>query len=101
MKIDGDCSAFSAKLLWHITANDYEPIKYFIIQMTTTFEKDDVWYNTTEHVAASKDEKTINNLSPWTKYRFRVLAINEIGTSAPSDPTVFDDCVTPPKGKVF
>jgi hypothetical protein len=97
--IDGDCSAFSAKLQWHITGSNYEPIKYFIIQMATSFET--VWHNTTEHVAPTKDEKTITNLSPWTKYRFRVLAINKIGTSAPSHPTIFEKCETPQKGMVL
>ena len=96
MKIDGDCSAFSAKLLWYITANDYEPIKYFVIQMVTSFEEG--WQNHTERIAANKDEYTVTGLSPYTRYRFRVMAINEIGTSPPSEPTVFGDCETPQKG---
>ena len=100
VKVDGGCDKFSAKLLWHIQSNNYEPIQYLIIQMAMSYG-DAEWHNISERVAPNVDEKTIKNLSPWTQYRFRVLAINKIGTSAPSEPTQFKECRTPAAGKDF
>jgi hypothetical protein len=79
--------------------NNYEQIKYFVIQVATSY--DPIWRNKTDRIAKDKYETTVTGLSPWTRYRFRVKAVNNIGTSPPSEPTVFEDCVTPEKGNVL
>ena len=96
VRIDGDCSSFSAKLKWQVTANSYAPIKHFIVENATSFNT--TWLEMADRPAANVNEKTIGNLSPWARYRFRVYAVNDIGISEPSEPTLFQNCLTPPSG---
>ena len=99
VRIEGNCSNFSAKLTWNIPSKNYDPIQYFIIETATTY--DTKWRkNESIRIDAPLKEKTITikGLSPWTKFRFRVLAFNEIGQSDPSEPTEFQHCETPQTG---
>ncbi|XP_028417508.1 fibronectin type III domain-containing protein-like, partial [Dendronephthya gigantea] len=96
VQIEGDCSKFSAKLTWNIPGNNYDPIKHFIIETATTYDTE--WHkNESDHIDPKLKEKTIKGLSPWTSYRFRVLAFNAIGQSDPSEPTQLEKCKTPQK----
>ncbi|XP_028417506.1 fibronectin type III domain-containing protein-like [Dendronephthya gigantea] len=96
VQIEGDCSKFSAKLTWNIPGNNYDPIKHFIIETATTYDTE--WHkNESDHIDPNLKEKTIKGLSPWTSYRFRVLAFNAIGQSDPSEPTELKNCKTPQK----
>ena len=98
VKIEGDCSNFSAKLTWDIPSNNSDPGKYFIIEMATTTYDTEWRKNESDRIDPKLGEKTIKGLSPWTNYRFRVLAFNEIGKSDPSEPTELKDCKTPETG---
>lgn len=91
--VESGCAGLSAKLSWNIPSNSYDPIKYFIIQLSTSYRPDD-WRNDTK-VLPPLSEKVVENLSPFTQYRFRVLAKNKLGTSEPSKYTRFGECKTP------
>lgn len=39
------------------------------------------------NVEGNGEKATVVNLTPWTDYEFRVIAINTLGTGPPSDPS--------------
>ncbi|KAH3848860.1 hypothetical protein DPMN_091243 [Dreissena polymorpha] len=74
-----------AELRWTKGIANNEPVTYFIIQYSTTFNPDR-WVSA---VAVDYTENTATiDLSPWVNYSFRVIAHNQIGLSAPSKQTL-------------
>ncbi|XP_028410833.1 contactin-4-like [Dendronephthya gigantea] len=86
VEVEEHCSNFSAKLMWSTARNNYNSTKYLIAEMATN--NDTKWRkNESDRLDPKLNKTTIKGLSPWTKYRFRVLAFNEIGKSDASEPT--------------
>ena len=94
VEIEEHCCNFSAKLMWNTSRKNNDPIKYFIVETATN--NDTKWRrNESDQIDPKLNKTTIKGLLPWTKYRFRVLAFNEIGESDPSEPTRSIICETP------
>ncbi|XP_031831667.1 putative receptor-type tyrosine-protein phosphatase mosPTP-1 isoform X7 [Nomia melanderi] len=72
----------SVKLNWAQNVN-YNPIKHYVIE--TRIGENGLWNATKEIVTPTNDTSyTIENLTPFTVYSFRVSAVNAIGRSRPS-----------------
>lgn len=86
------CSNLDASIQWRSTGDNRAPILHYIIQYNTSFTPD-LWVNAFENVPAT-DMRYNLNLSPWSNYTFRVLAVNKVGPSLPSQHS--DVCTTTP-----
>uniref|UniRef100_A0A3B1JKJ8 Neuronal cell adhesion molecule n=1 Tax=Astyanax mexicanus TaxID=7994 RepID=A0A3B1JKJ8_ASTMX len=80
-----DPGARSVQLTWIPGDEHNSPIKKFLIQYEDSLHDKDTWHNLTE-VPGSKTTAHLK-LSPYVHYSFRVLAVNEIGHSLPSQPS--------------
>ncbi|KAJ8985876.1 hypothetical protein NQ317_006250 [Molorchus minor] len=77
------CNIKDATISWMPMGDNRAPILYYKIQYNTSFTPDE-WKDAYSHVPAA--EMTYNiPLSPWANYTFRVIAVNKIGMSTPSD----------------
>ena len=97
LKVEGGCDNLEAKLTWSVVYKSFDPIKYFIIEWSISYETDK-WHNDTSRVPADRREHVVKDLSPYALYKFRVLAVNAIGISENKHNTDFKDCKTPPRG---
>ncbi|XP_070559729.1 neuronal cell adhesion molecule-like isoform X2 [Ptychodera flava] len=70
-------------LIWSPSEPNNSPIEAYIIQYATAFTGFSEWKQLTE--VAGDQTQTTMNLSPWVTYKFRVIAKNGIGNSAPSE----------------
>ncbi|XP_072528296.1 neuronal cell adhesion molecule-like isoform X7 [Salminus brasiliensis] len=80
-----DPGARSIQLTWIPGDEHNSPIKKFLIQYEDALHDRGTWHNLTE-VPGSKTTAHLK-LSPYVHYSFRVLALNEIGYSLPSQPS--------------
>ncbi|KAM9496583.1 neuronal cell adhesion molecule-like isoform 3-T5 [Clarias gariepinus] len=80
-----DPGARSVQLTWIPGAEHNSPIKKFLIQYEDSLHDSGTWYNMTE-VPGTKTTAHLK-LSPYVHYRFRVLALNDVGYSQPSQPS--------------
>ncbi|XP_046752371.1 neuroglian-like [Diprion similis] len=89
-----NCRINEADIHWVPTmnSNGAADILRYTIQFQTSFSPAR-WEIARDNVSASAQIYTVP-LSPWTKYKFRVVAWNEIGASLPSSPSKV--CATPP-----
>jgi len=67
---------------WTLGKSNDSPIKKVIIEHTTQFAPK-IWYVIVEETEPEKGWTQIA-LSPWVRYTFRVVSINDVGNSAPS-----------------
>lgn len=86
------CNAHDASITWEPKGDNRSPILYFIIQYNTSFTPE-TWADAAKQVPATDFSYTIP-MSPWSNYTFRVIAVNKIGHSSPSDHS--ESCTTQP-----
>lgn len=86
------CNAHDASISWEPKGDNRSPILYFIIQYNTSFTPD-TWSEAEKQVPATDFTYTIP-MSPWTNYTFRVIAVNKVGPSSPSEHS--SSCSTQP-----
>lgn len=79
-----DWSANHVDLKWHEPVSDGgSPITGYIIEMKDKYSP--IWEKALETTSA-KPNATINGLVEGNEYQFRVIAVNNAGPSAPSEP---------------
>uniref|UniRef100_A0A673L4I5 Neural cell adhesion molecule L1 n=1 Tax=Sinocyclocheilus rhinocerous TaxID=307959 RepID=A0A673L4I5_9TELE len=81
-----DPGARSVQLTWTPGDEHNSPIKKFLIQYEDALHQSGVWHNLTE-VPGTKTTAHLK-LSPYVHYSFRVLALNNVGFSRPSMPSL-------------
>ncbi|CRL00919.1 CLUMA_CG014272, isoform A [Clunio marinus] len=86
------CNARDATVSWEPKGDNRSPILYFIIQYNTSFTPD-TWADAASQVPATDFSYTVP-MSPWANYTYRVIAVNKVGISSPSDHS--DSCTTQP-----
>lgn len=86
------CNAHDASISYEPKGDNRSPILYFIIQYNTSFTPE-TWTDAAKLVPATEFTYTIP-MSPWSNYTFRVIAVNKIGPSGPSDHS--ESCSTQP-----
>ncbi|XP_026774955.1 neuronal cell adhesion molecule a isoform X8 [Pangasianodon hypophthalmus] len=80
-----DPGARSVQLTWIPGDEHNSPIKKFLIQYEDALHDSGTWHNLTE-VPGTKTTAHLK-LSPYVHYRFRVMALNDVGYSQPSQPS--------------
>ncbi|XP_055789318.1 neuronal cell adhesion molecule-like isoform X17 [Salvelinus fontinalis] len=80
-----DMKPRSVQLTWIPGEEHNSPIHKFVIQYTDSLHDHGHWHNLT-HVPGSKTTAHLE-LSPYVHYSFRVLALNAVGLSDPSNPS--------------
>ncbi|XP_061106890.1 neuronal cell adhesion molecule-like isoform X8 [Conger conger] len=80
-----DPQSRSVQLTWTPGDEHNSPIERFLIQYEDSLHEPDVWLNLTD-VPGSKTTALLS-LSPFAHYSFRVLALNHVGPSRPSEPS--------------
>ena len=70
---------------WTLGKANKSPIKKVIIEYTAQFSPKK-WLTIAEETKPEKGWTQIA-LSPWVRYTFRVIAVNEVGNSTPSAPS--------------
>ncbi|MCJ8736073.1 hypothetical protein PDJAM_G00254670 [Pangasius djambal] len=80
-----DPGARSVQLTWIPGDENNSPIKKFLIQYEDALHDSGTWHNLTE-VPGTKTTAHLK-LSPYVHYRFRVMALNDVGYSQPSQPS--------------
>ena len=70
----------SLKLAWREPKDGHSPIINYIIEYRKTGEKD--WTLVSEDVTSTAH--LVEDLTPRTSYRFRISAVNKVGSSRPS-----------------
>ncbi|XP_052322304.1 neuronal cell adhesion molecule-like isoform X14 [Oncorhynchus keta] len=80
-----DMKPRSVQLTWIPGDEHKSPIHKFVIQYTDSLHDHGHWHNLT-HVPGGKTTAHLE-LSPYVHYSFRVLALNAVGLSDPSNPS--------------
>nr|XP_046234892.1 neuronal cell adhesion molecule a isoform X6 [Scatophagus argus] len=75
----------SVRLTWIPGDEHNSPVQKFLIQYEDLLHHPGVWINLTEVASTSTTAQL--NLSPYVYYSFRVLAMNHVGYSQPSQPS--------------
>uniref|UniRef100_A0A7N8X3L4 Neuronal cell adhesion molecule a n=1 Tax=Mastacembelus armatus TaxID=205130 RepID=A0A7N8X3L4_9TELE len=75
----------SVRLTWIPGDEHNSPTQKFLIQYEDLLHQPGVWINLTEVAGTSTTARL--NLSPYVYYSFRVLALNHVGYSLPSQPS--------------
>ncbi|XP_047000635.1 Down syndrome cell adhesion molecule-like protein Dscam2 [Schistocerca americana] len=70
---------------WGTPYSGHAPISHYIVQFQEEDSSLNVWNNVT--VGGSARTARLGGLKPATAYKLRLVAVNEVGPSAPSDPT--------------
>ncbi|XP_076840024.1 neurofascin isoform X1 [Brachyhypopomus gauderio] len=87
-----DPSERNARLTWIPGLNNHSPIKEYLVQYTEDLLADywlvpSGWKNLTSYPGHLNS--VVLHLTPFVEYRFRVIAINSIGPSRPSKPSLY------------
>ncbi|XP_029429708.1 neurofascin isoform X4 [Rhinatrema bivittatum] len=80
-----DLAERSARLTWIPGDDNNSPITDFIIQFEEDRYQPRTWHNLS--TVRGNVNSAILNLSPYVNYQFRVMAVNEVGSSLPSSPS--------------
>lgn len=70
---------------WTLGKSNNSPIKKVIVEHATQFASK-TWHMIAEESEPEKGWTQIA-LSPWVRYTFRVVSINDVGNSTPSGPS--------------
>ncbi|XP_053530062.1 neurofascin homolog (chicken) a isoform X3 [Ictalurus punctatus] len=80
-----DLSARSVRLTWIPGNENNSPVTKFLVQYEENRWRPGEWQNLSSYAG---DQNSVNlNLSPFVNYQFRVIAINSVGLSRPSQPS--------------
>ncbi|XP_060766007.1 neurofascin homolog (chicken) a isoform X13 [Neoarius graeffei] len=80
-----DLSARSVRLTWIPGNENNSPVTQFLVQYEEDRWRPGEWQNMSSYAG---DQNSVNlNLSPFVNYQFRVIAINNVGQSRPSQPS--------------
>ena len=63
---------------WNPGNDGYAPLRYYMVQYS---ENNAGWVTISEQVDPTLSSYTVHNLIPFTKYKFRLQAVNDIGPS--------------------
>ncbi|UXI20602.1 Brain-specific angiogenesis inhibitor 1 [Sarcoptes scabiei] len=74
----------SIRILWSNPYSGNSPLTHFIIQHRIENEKQSIHFRNLTLVA-SENSVNLNGLQPITTYQIRIIAVNELGQSEPSD----------------
>lgn len=77
------CNVQDSAISWEPLGDNRSPILHYTIQYNTSFTPD-TWEVAFEKVPSTDSSFTVS-MSPWANYTFRVIAINKIGPSLPSE----------------
>ncbi|XP_070559759.1 contactin-5-like isoform X2 [Ptychodera flava] len=84
--IASDVTANSCQLRWSKGSENNSPIKSYTIESRTNYEPE--WVVERANIPPSDGlSVSLNSLSPWSDYEFRVIATNDIGSGKPSHPS--------------
>ena len=85
------------KLKWKAPYNGNSPLTKYMIEFKLT---KGTWQNDIDRVLVSGDESIagVFSLRPATSYHFRIVAVNEIGESGPSDTITVETSEEAPSG---
>merc|ERR1719225_715811 len=67
---------------WNPGNDGYAPLRYYVVQYS---ENNGPWIIQPEQVDPTVTAYTVRNLSPFTMYKFRIQAVNDIGPSGWSE----------------
>lgn len=83
-----------------LKGNDgYAPLRYYVVQYS---ENNGPWIIQPEQVDPTVTAYTVRNLSPFTMYKFRIQAVNDIGPSGWSEESNMTKTLpSAPSGKTF
>ncbi|XP_077986502.1 neuronal cell adhesion molecule-like [Glandiceps talaboti] len=82
VRVEDTDDDLNVNLHWSEPDSNNSPITEYIVQYTTEFDNYEEWKEQTKVGAVTT---AALELSPWVVYKFRVVAVNGIGTSEPSD----------------
>nr|XP_033773477.1 neurofascin isoform X2 [Geotrypetes seraphini] len=80
-----DLTERGARLTWVTGDDNNSPITDFIIQFEEDRYQPRTWHNLS--TVRSNVNSAVLKLAPYVNYQFRVLAVNELGSSLPSTPS--------------
>ncbi|XP_077981249.1 contactin-4-like [Glandiceps talaboti] len=85
-----DCTANSCQIRWSRGTDNNNAIKTYTVESRT--DNDPEWKVERDNIppgdsSAASLTASLNNLSPWSSYEFRVTATNDIGKGQPSWPS--------------
>ena len=74
----GEMTDTAVLLKWNVPFDGNDPILYFTVTHNRSSGK------TVQNISVNQLQLTVENLKPYTSYRFQVTATNELGTSDPT-----------------
>ena len=96
LKLSSNCSDFTTELSWTISSSI---VTSFRVEYSSEFAPRTFFPLTTVNGSSVRHVR-LTELSPWANLSFRVSAVNELGTSLPSDSTPSRLCQTPEAGEL-
>ncbi|XP_050183137.1 neurofascin isoform X12 [Myiozetetes cayanensis] len=80
-----DLAERSVRLTWIPGDDNNSPITDYIVQFEEDRLQPGVWHNHSRYPGSVNS--AVLSLSPYVNYQFRVIAVNEVGSSVPSEPS--------------
>uniref|UniRef100_A0AAV2M6A8 Uncharacterized protein n=1 Tax=Knipowitschia caucasica TaxID=637954 RepID=A0AAV2M6A8_KNICA len=83
-----DITDSTVQLLWEAGPDNHSPVTTYMVQARTPFSIG--WQSVRtvpDPVSGHIQQATVQDLSPWVDYEFRVVAINSVGIGEPSLPS--------------
>ncbi|XP_041326428.1 neurofascin isoform X1 [Pyrgilauda ruficollis] len=80
-----DLAERSVRLTWIPGDDNNSPITDYIVQFEEDRFQPGVWHDHSRYPGSVNS--AVLNLSPYVNYQFRVIAVNDVGSSVPSEPS--------------